>query len=111
MEAFVEKSLLFDFYGELLTEHQKKIYAELVFEDYSPAEIAREEGISRQSVHDMRKRCDKILQDYEDRLHLVRRFLDIRNQVREIQRLTEPEESRDDLRRIREIALNILEEL
>ncbi|MBO5521882.1 MAG: DNA-binding protein, partial [Eubacterium sp.] len=55
MEDFVERSLLFDFYGELLTEHQRKIYSAIVFEDYSVSEIAREEGISRQGVHDLRK--------------------------------------------------------
>ena len=58
--------MLYDFYGELLNEHQKEIYEDVVFNDMSPSEIAREEGISRQGVHDLIKRCDKILKDYEE---------------------------------------------
>ena len=59
--------MLYDFYGELLNEHQNEIYEDVVFNDMSPSEIAREEGISRQGVHDLIKRCDKILKDYEEK--------------------------------------------
>lgn len=48
MEKIVEQGFLYDFYGELLTEHQKKIYEDVVYNDYSLTEIARENGISRQ---------------------------------------------------------------
>ena len=61
MEKIVEQGLLYDFYGELLTEHQKSIYEDVVFNDLSLSEIAKDKGISRQGVHDMIKRCDKIL--------------------------------------------------
>lgn len=88
VEDFVERSLLFDFYGELLTERQRKVYSAIVFEDYSVSEIAREEGISRQGVHDLRKRCDHILEEYEERLHLVERFVRIRDRIQKIRGLT-----------------------
>ena len=65
MEKIVEQGLLYDFYGELLTEHQRRIYEDMVLNDLSPSEIAKEQGISRQSVHDLKKRCDKILEEYE----------------------------------------------
>ena len=81
MIKIVEQSMLYDFYGELLTEHQKSIYEDVVFNDMSPSEIAREEGISRQGVHDLIKRCDKILRDYEDKLHLVERFMQTKKDV------------------------------
>lgn len=81
MIKIVEQSMLYDFYGELLTEHQKNIYEDVVFNDMSPSEIAREEGISRQGVHDLIKRCDKILRDYEDKLHLVERFMQTKKDV------------------------------
>ena len=68
MEKIVEQGLLFDFYGELLTEHQRRIYEDMVLNDLSPSEIAKEQGISRQSVHDLKKRCDKILEEYETKL-------------------------------------------
>lgn len=47
MEKIVEQGLLYDFYGELLTEHQKAIYEDVVFNDLSLSEIAKEKGISR----------------------------------------------------------------
>lgn len=87
MNRLYEQTMLFDFYGELLTEHQRRIYEDAVYNDLSLSEIAEERGISRQGVHDLIRRCDRILQDYEDRLHLVERFTRTRNIAREIQRL------------------------
>lgn len=81
MIKIVEQSMLYDFYGELLTEHQRRIYEDVVFNDMSPSEIAREEGISRQGVHDLIKRCDKILREYEEKLHLVRKFMNTKKDV------------------------------
>ena len=74
MEKIVEQGLLYDFYGELLTEHQKSIYEAAVYEDMSLTEIADEHGISKQGVHDLIKRCTKTLQGYENRLHMIKRF-------------------------------------
>lgn len=74
MEKIVRQTLLFDFYGELLTEHQKSIYEDVILNDMSYSEIARLGGISRQGVYDMIKRCDRILEDYEAKLKLVERF-------------------------------------
>ena len=71
MEQFVQQTLLYDFYGELLTEHQRRIYEDVVLNDYSLSEAAADVGISRQGVHDNVKRCNKILLDYEEKLHLV----------------------------------------
>lgn len=78
MEDFVRQSLLFDFYGDLLTDHQKSVYEAYIQEDLSLSEIAQDAGISRQGVHDMIKRCRHILEGYEEKLHLVERFLKIR---------------------------------
>ena len=63
MEKFVERTLLYDFYGELLTKRQQQIYESVVLEDYSLSEVAEELNISRQGVHDMIRRCDKALED------------------------------------------------
>ena len=78
MEKIVEQGFLYDFYGELLTEHQKKIYEDVVYNDYSLTEIARENGISRQGVHDLVRRCNHILLEYENKLHLVERFMKVK---------------------------------
>lgn len=114
MEEFVEKSLLFDFYGELLTAHQRRIYQEIVFNDYSAAEVARDEGISRQGIHDLMRRCEKTLEDYESRLHLVERFLSIRKQIRKIQLIADSKNkdtSDERMAEIRALSSEILEEL
>ena len=89
MEKIFEQGLLYDFYGELLTEHQKRIYEEVVYHDMSLSEIAQEAGISRQGVHDLIRRCDRLLQGYEDKLHLLERFQDTRKKAMEIRALAE----------------------
>lgn len=107
MEKFVEQTLLYDFYGELLTERQQQVYESVVLEDYSLSEVAEDLGISRQGVHDMIKRCNHTLEDYEVRLHLVEKFVNIRRQVQKIQKLAAGYGASD----ISEISSEILEEL
>ena len=107
MEKFVEQTLLYDFYGELLTERQQQVYESVVLEDYSLSEVAEDLGISRQGVHDMIKRCNHTLEDYEARLHLVEKFLCIRKQVPKIKELAVGYNAGE----ITEISNKILEEL
>ncbi len=104
MEKIVEQGLLYDFYGELLTEHQRRIYEDAVFQDLSLSEIAQEHGISRQAIHDLIKRCDRQLKDYESKLGLIRRFLRVKELAEEIQEHSVQEE-------IRQLAARIVEEL
>lgn len=87
MEKIVAQGLLYDFYGELLTEHQRRVYEDVVFNDMSLSEIAEEQGISRQGVHDLVKRCDKILSGYEEKLKLVEKFNQTKKMVEEIKEL------------------------
>ncbi len=87
MEKIVEYALLYDFYGTLLTEHQQKIYEDYVYQNYSIGEIAEEAGISRQGVHDLIKRCNRILEGYEEKLKLLSKFSDTKAKVNEISRL------------------------
>ena len=84
MDDILKQTYLYDFYGELLTEHQKEVYAQVVLEDYSLSEVAKELGKSRQSVHDLIKRSTKTLEDYEAKLHLVEKFMSVKNKVQEI---------------------------
>lgn len=113
MERIVEQGLLYDFYGELLTEHQKKIYEDVVYNDLSLTEIADENGISRQGVHDLVKRCDHILLDYEDKLHLVERFMKVKDNVEQLKQLADDREiTREELiGKIDQLSWQILEEL
>ena len=75
MEKFIEEALLYDFYGELLTEHQKLIYEDFVLNDLSLSEIAEDREISRQGVYDIVRRCRKQLQGYEAKLLLRNLFI------------------------------------
>lgn len=93
MDKIYEQTMLFDFYGELLTEHQRSVYREAVYMDLSLGEIAEERGITRQGVHDLIRRCDRILQEYEKKLHLVERFTRAKKMVAEIEQLTVPAEN------------------
>ena len=114
MDEKLQQAYLYDFYGELLNEHQRRIYEDFVFQDLSLGEIAQEEGISRQGVNDMMKRCGRKLADYESKLHLVQKFLSVKQSVEEIHSLTRQfQKSRDDrlLDRIQVISNQILEEL
>lgn len=74
VEKIVENGLLYDFYGDLLTEHQQRVYELAVYDDMSLNEIAQEEGVSKQAVYDLLRRTTRQLQRYEDSLHLMERF-------------------------------------
>ena len=114
MEKIVEQTLLFDFYGELLTDHQRKVYEEVVLNDYSLSEVAENMGVSRQGVHDLIKRCGKILDDYENKLHLVKRFVSIKKKVNQIKELTTDDATKDSkvsMSQIENLTNEILEEL
>lgn len=74
MEKFVEKGLLYDRYGVLLTPHQRELYEEAVYHDLSLSEIAERHGVSRQGVSDLLNRATKTMADYEEKLGLVRKF-------------------------------------
>ncbi|MCI7493317.1 MAG: DNA-binding protein [Lachnobacterium sp.] len=114
MEEKLTQAYLFDFYGEMLNEHQRRIYEDFVFNDLSLGEIAGEEGISRQGVADMVKRCDKKLRDYEDKLHLVDKFISIKSDVEKIKELAVEFKETNDILIMNEIELisnQIIEEL
>lgn len=90
----VELSILFDFYGELLKDHNKRIFEDYILNDLSLSEIAEEQGISRQGVFDIVKRCSKQLKDCEDKLCLVKKF----------------EKTKEDVIRIKELSIQIKNE-
>lgn len=87
MERIAEMALLADFYGPLLTEKQRNVWDLHYEQDLSLVEIAEGEQISRQAVYDLLKRTEKILQEYEAKLGLVRRFMVEQNKVSEVKRM------------------------
>ena len=64
MEKILEQTLLYDFYGELLTEHQRQVYEDVVLNDFSLSEVAAARGISRQGVHDLVRRCKSMKKSF-----------------------------------------------
>lgn len=114
MDKILEYTLLYDFYGELLTERQKQIYEDVILNDLSLGEVAEQRGISRQGVHDLIKRCHKILDDYEEKLHLVEKFNSTKKKVDKIHQLTKAYKDThqiENIDQIERISNEILEEL
>ena len=116
MNKILEQALLYDFYGELLTTHQKEVYEQFILDDLSLSEIAESAGISRQGVHDLIRRCQKALEGYEAKLHLVERFLSIKEKVGQIDGILdewekEKKNPEEIVNRIRRISDAIIEEL
>lgn len=121
MKEIAEKALLYDFYGPLLTEKQGRIWDLYYQQDYSLSEIAGTEGISRQAVHDLLKRTEKILEGYELNLKLISRFILEKEKFLWIEALLEEvrkedfasesawQRQQDIQSRIREIILDTLE--
>lgn len=112
MEKIVRQTLLYDFYGELLTDRQRDIYETVVMGDLTLSEAAEDYGISRQGIHDLVKRSTKQLEEYESRLHLVERFLKIRDEAEKIRDRAKSLEDRvPEIAEIRESAEKILSDL
>ena len=84
MDKSIRQALLFDHYGSLLTEYQQRIYKEVIFDDYSISEVAQDEGVTRQGISDMIKRCDKMLESYEMKLGLAKRYIKTKQYVEDI---------------------------
>ena len=78
-------ALLYDFYGDMLTDRQKEFYDLYYNEDLSLAEIAENYGITRQGVRDVIVRAEAILTELEDKTGIVRRFLRMKEQFAQME--------------------------
>ena len=78
-------ALLYDAYGELLTERQKDLFDQYYNQDLSLAEIAENAGISRQGVYDTLRRTEAILRNFEEKTGCVARDAACRETLRELQ--------------------------
>ena len=83
MEA-LEMTLLFDYYGDLLTERQRSCVDMRYNQDLSLSEIAEELGVSRQGVYDNLNRAEALLRNMEEKTGCVQRAMKTRKAVREI---------------------------
>ena len=78
-------TMLFDFYGELLTERQREFFDLYYNEDLSLSEIAENSGISRQGVRDVIVRAEAAMQEVEDKTGLIRRFHQMQKHITSIE--------------------------
>ncbi len=97
MEKNVEISLLLGFYGNILTDKQKEASALYYNEDLSLAEISEIVGVTRQGVRDNIKRAEAVLYDMEEKLCLCRKFLNIKEKLKEVRLITENTEIPKDV--------------
>ncbi|MDC7302734.1 YlxM family DNA-binding protein [Agathobacter ruminis] len=119
MDKKIQQAYLYDFYGEILNEHQRKIYEDVVYNDLSLSEIAEEEGISRQGVSDIIRRVDQKLLGYEQKLHLLERFLAIKSEMTQMHQQLEKlladqqlnQSQKESVTCISQLASKILEQL
>ena len=84
IDEITQASLLYDFYGKLLSKRQKEVMELYHEENLSLSEIAAEFDISRQGVHDALKNAEKSLKSYEEKLGLVAKFQKSSEAVKEI---------------------------
>ena len=96
----VHMLLLFDYYGEMLTERQRMCLDLRYNQDLSLAEIASELGVSRQGVHDNIIRAEAHLQRMEEKTGCVRRYLQYRKAAETIRRLAENSSDQETAQKI-----------
>lgn len=103
----LEMTLLFDYYGELLTQRQRTVFDLRHNQDLSLGEIAAELQVSRQGVHDNLNRAEALLRNMEEKTGCVRRDMAMRKSVRKIRDAARNLCQTDDPR-VSELALQIL---
>ena len=81
IDEVIQTSLLYDFYGSLLTDRQREVMELYYGENLSLSEIAAEFTISRQGVHDALKNAERALHEYEQKLGLVEKFQQSREAI------------------------------
>ena len=89
IDEITQASLLYDFYGQLLSKRQRQVMELYHEENLTLSEIAEEFSISRQGVHDALKNAEKALKEYEQKLGLVAKFQRSREAVEEIDAIIE----------------------
>ena len=100
-------TMLFDFYGDLLTDRQKEFYDLYYNDDLSLAEIAENYDITRQGVRDIIVRAERTLEEVEEKTGLIRRFHEIRETAAQLRAVSQEIDALNT-RRFRDELLNKL---
>ncbi len=86
MEKNVRMAILFDFYGDMLTDKQKQYFELYYSENLSLSEIAENDGISRQGVRDIIVRSENTLEEFEKKTGFVRKHMELLNDISALER-------------------------
>lgn len=109
IDELVELSNLYDFYGALLKESHRRVFEDYVWNNYSLAEIAADQEITRQGVYDIVKRCRTKLREYEEKLQLVEKFLKTKEKLQQIEEIAREGQDSEAAREITLLAKEIYE--
>ena len=105
-----ERILLYDYYGDLLTDRQRECFELRYYQDFSLGEIGQELGISRQGVYDNLSRTEALLSRMEEKTGCVRRDLACRRAAKKVLALARQLETNEDLQ-ISDLARQIIAEV
>jgi len=77
----LQNTMLFDFFGDLLTEKQQEYFDLYHNEDLSLSEIAESAGISKQGVYDIIMRAEKTLKEVEGKTGIIKKWRETRTDL------------------------------
>ena len=103
LKDIYELTRLYDMYGVLFSEHNRRIFEDYVLNDFSLGEIADEQGISRQGVRDTVKRCSQKLKEYESKLGMRLKLDETTELLKKLEALVKGEEEIDTIEKIKKL--------
>ena len=119
LDTIAQASLLYDFYGALLTDKQREVMELYHEENYSMVEIADELGVTKQAIHENLRKSEKILRSYEEKLGLMKSLLETRELIEAIDKKIDVlirkaqesgrDEAEEGLKEIRDMISNLEE--
>lgn len=108
IEESLRVSLLFDFYSPLLTEKQRLVLSGFVYQNISISELATLYNSSRQAINDLIKRTIAILEEYEEKLKLLKKFDELRGKIEKSIALLKRNASKDLVVQVLNEALEVM---
>ena len=108
IEESLRVSLLFDFYSPLLTEKQRLVLSGFVYQNISISELAALYNSSRQAINDLIKRTIAILEEYEEKLKLLKKFDELRGKIEKSITLLNSNASKDLVVQVLNEALEVM---
>lgn len=111
LELNIQMGWLLDFYSSLLTDRQSEVLSLYYNEDLSLAEIAEIFGVSRQNIHDIIGRAGNKLIEYERKLNLVERTLQVNDQLNSALKLLESNIDENKRKKIEQIIKQAIQQI